>query len=94
MEHRTGRAAGGRRPGRPEEQTMMNWIVVLIIWAVMSAGLVLWFGKALAAFEAPHGPRRDTTACACCRHDAVAHEHGEPGDRCTQCPCDGFRSTC
>ena len=73
---------------------MTGWIVVLTIWSVVAAGLVLWFGRALAAFEAPYGPRRDATACACCRHDAVAHEHTGPGESCTQCPCDGFRRTC
>ena len=60
---------------------MIGWLVVLTIWSVVAAGLVLWFGRALAAFEAPYGPPRDATACACCRHDAVAHEHPGPGAR-------------
>ena len=46
---------------------MVGWVVVLTIWSVVAAGLVLWFGRALAAFEAPYGPPRDATACACCR---------------------------
>jgi hypothetical protein len=73
---------------------MIDWIWVLTVWALVATGLVLWFADALAAFEGPGAPRRDPTSCACCRHDAVAHEHAGPGTSCTQCPCDGFRRTC
>ncbi len=70
---------------------MIDLMWVLTVGTVVGAGLVLWFGDALAALEGPRGPRRDPTACACCRHDVVAHEQAGPGARCTQCPCDGFR---
>jgi hypothetical protein len=72
---------------------MIEWSWVLTVWALVGAGLVLWFGDALAALEGPRGPRRDPRACACCRHDEVAHEHAAPETSCTQCPCDGFRRT-
>ena len=70
---------------------MIDWIWVLTVWALVGSGLVLWFGNALAALEGPVGTRRDPTACACCGHHAVAHEHAGPATSCTQCPCNGFR---
>ena len=70
---------------------MIDWIWVLTVWALVGSGLVLWFGNALAALQGPVGTRRDPTACACCGHHAVAHEHVSPGTSCTQCPCNGFR---
>jgi hypothetical protein len=72
--------------------TELAW--VLSAWAVVAGGLVVWFGDALAVLEGPRGRRLDRTACACCRHDAVAHEQAGPRAACTQCPCGGFRLTC
>jgi hypothetical protein len=69
--------------------TELAW--VLTAGAVVGGGIVLWLGDALAALESPWGRRPDESACACCRHDAVAHEDAEPGSACTQCPCSGFR---
>jgi hypothetical protein len=73
---------------------VIEWAWVLAAWAVVGGGLVLWFGAALAVLEGPRGRRPDRSTCACCRHDAVAHEHAGPATSCTQCPCDGFRRTC
>jgi hypothetical protein len=70
---------------------MNDWFWVLSVWALAGAGVVLWFGNALAALESPVGTRRDPAACACCGHHSVAHEHVDPGTSCTQCPCNGFR---
>ena len=69
--------------------TELAW--VLTAGAVVGGGIVLWFGDALAELESRWGRRPDRSACACCRHDAVAHENVEPGSACTQCPCGGFR---
>jgi hypothetical protein len=68
--------------------TGLNWI--LTAWAVVGGGVVIWFHEALVLLEGPQ-ERRDRSTCACCRHDAVAHEHAGPGDGCTQCPCEAFR---
>jgi hypothetical protein len=70
---------------------MIDLMWVLTAWAVVGAGLVLWFGEALAAVEGPRARRRDPTACTCCGHDPVAHEQAGPGTSCTQCPCNGLR---
>ena len=67
---------------------------VLCAWAVVSGGTVVWFRHALAVLEGPRGRRPDRNACACCRHDAIAHEQAGPGSACTQCPCAGFRRSC
>jgi hypothetical protein len=72
--------------------TELAW--VLSAWAVVGGGIAVWFGDALAVLEGPRGRRPDRSACACCRHDAVAHGPGAPGNACTQCPCGGFRRTC
>ena len=71
---------------------MIELVWVLSAWIVVACGMVLWFGDALAVHEGPRGRRLDRTACACCRHDAIAHDQAGPGS-CTQCPCGGFRLT-
>jgi hypothetical protein len=71
--------------------TELAW--VLSAWAVLAGGIVVWFGDALAVLEGPRGRRLDRSACACCRHDAIAHEQARAGSACTQCPCAGFRRT-
>jgi hypothetical protein len=72
--------------------TELAW--VLSAWAVLAGGIVVWFGDALAVLEGPRGRRPDRSTCACCRHDAIAHEQTRPGHACTQCPCAAFRRTC
>ena len=69
--------------------TELAW--VLTAGTVAGGGIVLWFGDALVMLESPWGRLPDRSACACCRHDTVAHEDGAPGSACTQCPCGGFR---
>jgi hypothetical protein len=66
--------------------------LVLAIWAVVGGMIVLWLGDAVALTEAPQGRRPDPTACACCRHDRIAHDVDRSQDTCTQCPCPGFRA--
>jgi hypothetical protein len=70
---------------------MIELAWVLSAWVVVAGGVVAWFGEALAVLEGPRGRRPDRTSCACCRHDAVAHEQGGAAHACTQCPCWGFR---
>ena len=71
---------------------MTELVWVLGAWAIVGGGIVAWFGDALAVLEGPRGRRLDRSACACCRHDSIAHE--QTGGACTQCPCRGFRRTC
>jgi hypothetical protein len=69
----------------------MGWM--MMIWSVVSAGLIVWLIGA-DAVEAPvHGcwdPDDDGDRCGCCRHDLVTHER--PGAACSQCPCPSFRA--
>jgi hypothetical protein len=66
--------------------------LVLSIWAVVGGMIVIWLADAVAITEAPQGHRPDPTACACCRHDRIAHRVDESAHTCTQCPCSGFRA--
>ena len=89
----------GRDSARPttghaldiEEADMTGLPVVLTTWLVVGGMVALWLADAVWLAEAPHGHRPDPTACACCRHDRVAHASDQPGSTCTQCPCTGFR---
>ena len=85
------REASGNGRRDSEEQAVIEWTWVLAAWAVMGGGLVLWFGAALAVLEGPRGRRPDPSTCACCRHDALAHEQAGAAHACTQCPCGAFR---
>jgi hypothetical protein len=71
----------------------MGWMMV--IWSVLSAGLIVWLVEEDAADAAVHGSWEpdDDGRCACCRHDRVAHEDTGPGRTCSQCPCPGFRAS-
>jgi len=69
--------------------TGLAW--VLLVWAVVGGGIVLWFADALAVLEGSTGGRPDRTSCAGCRHDEIAHRHDGGSDGCSQCPCPGFR---
>ncbi len=67
----------------------MGWLMV--IWSVVTAGLVVWLADAEDVVHAPWG-WADPTCCACCRHDLIAHEHVDDATDCSQCPCPGFRA--
>ena len=60
----------------------LEW--VLAVWAIVGGWLVLWLSDAVSVAEGPIGRRPDPTACACCRHDAVAHRSERSGSGCTQ----------
>ena len=68
----------------------MAW--VLVAWSIVTAGLIVWLTDAQDLLEGGRGQGRDTTSCACCRHDEVAHDPAGAGTACTQCPCEGYRS--
>jgi len=67
----------------------MGWLMV--IWSVVTAGLVVWLADADDLVRAAWGWDEDSTRCACCRHDLVAHEHTEQRSDCSQFPCPAFR---
>jgi hypothetical protein len=70
---------------------MAWWGWVLLTWAVLGGGVIVWFGRALPLVEADERRRDARTTCATCRHDAFAHQHYGPGTDCSQCPCPAFR---
>ena len=67
----------------------MAW--VLVTWSIVSAWLIVWLADAQDVLEGCGGQARDSTSCACCRHDRVAHDPAGPDTACTQCPCEGYR---
>jgi hypothetical protein len=67
----------------------MGWL--MMIWSVVTAGLVVWFADAEDDVHAAWGWGDDPTSCTCCRHDLIAHEHADARTECSQCPCPGFR---
>ena len=71
--------------------TGLTW--VLMSWAVVGGGVVLWLRNAMTLLEGSGGRRPGPTDCACCRHDQLAHRDGA-GTGCTQCPCPALRLTC
>jgi hypothetical protein len=83
-----GRAEDGRLPD-PGEVPAMGWLMV--VWSVVTAALVVWLADAEDLVHRPWGWEDDPTRCACCRHDLIAHEHGDAASGCSQCPCPAFR---
>jgi hypothetical protein len=64
----------------------------MLVWSVVSAGLVVWLAEAEDVVHAAWGWGEDLTRCACCRHDVIAHAHADGATGCSQCPCGDFRS--
>ena len=66
--------------------------LVLTVWLIVGGMVALWLADAVWLAGTPLGHRPDPTACACCRHDRIAHDVDRSRGTCTQCPCPGFRA--